>query len=69
MCTITLSYNENNALARRKLAELLRSGLFLEQRVEEVPSSEEALQAHRKEVQEFLYGSRILAAKAFAKHL
>lgn len=28
MCTISLSYNQNNALARHKLADLLRSGLF-----------------------------------------
>ncbi len=28
MCTISLSYNLSNALARHKLAELLRSGLF-----------------------------------------
>ena len=28
MCTISLSYDQSNALARHKLAELLRSGLF-----------------------------------------
>ena len=28
MCTVTLSYNQNNALARRKLAALLATGLF-----------------------------------------
>ena len=28
MCTISLSYNQSNALARHKLADLLRSGLF-----------------------------------------
>ena len=28
MCTITLEYNQNSALARRKLAELLATGLF-----------------------------------------
>lgn len=28
MCTITLEYNEKNALARRKLAHLLATGLF-----------------------------------------
>ena len=28
MCTISLSYDQNNALAQRKLDELLRSGLF-----------------------------------------
>ena len=28
MCTISLSYDQDNALAQRKLDELLRSGLF-----------------------------------------
>ena len=28
MCTISLTYDQNNALAQRKLAELLKSGLF-----------------------------------------
>lgn len=28
MCTISLTYDQNNALARRKLADLLKSGLF-----------------------------------------
>ena len=29
MCTVTLEYNKSNALARRKLAALLGTGLFL----------------------------------------
>ena len=28
MCTVTLEYNESNALARRKLAALLATGLI-----------------------------------------
>lgn len=28
MCTVSLSYDPNNALAQRKLDDLLRSGLF-----------------------------------------
>lgn len=28
MCTISLSYDQSNALARHKLADLLRTGLF-----------------------------------------
>ena len=33
MCTITLEYNQNSALARRKLAALLATGLFLQKDV------------------------------------
>lgn len=28
MCTISLMYDQNNVLAQRKLADLLKSGLF-----------------------------------------
>ena len=30
MCTVTLEYNKGNALARRKLAALLATGLFVQ---------------------------------------
>ena len=68
MCNVTLSYNENNALARRKLAALLATGLFTKI-AEPLQEDESAKADHRKEVEEFLYGSKILAAKAFARHL
>lgn len=70
MCTITLSYDRNNALARRKLAALLKTGLFEQgKEVIETPSKAavESHVAHKQEIQEFLYGSKILASKAFAK--
>lgn len=71
MCKITLSYDKNNALARRKLAALLKTGLFEQGEVIETPSEAPVASqtAHKQEVQEFLYGSKILASKAFAKHL
>lgn len=71
MCTITLSYDKNNALARRKLAALLKTGLFAQSEVKDAAPvfSETSLAAHKQEVNEFLYGSRILASQAFAKHL
>lgn len=49
MCNVTLSYNENSALARRKLAALLATGLFT--KLPEPTADEEAeKEAHRKEV-------------------
>ena len=72
MCTITLEYNQNNALARRKLAALLATGLFLKkdfQPDDEYKPTPEEIEAHRKFNEEFLYASKINAAKAFAKHL
>ena len=69
MCTVTLEYNQSNALARRKLAALLATGLFL--KVKETPQqpTPEEVEAHRKFMEEFLYASKIMSAKAFARHL
>ena len=39
MCTITLTYDKNNALARRKLAALLKTGLFEQGEVKEASST------------------------------
>ena len=74
MCTITLEYNRSNALARRKLAALLATGLFTQ--INEVPDetnshepSPEEMEAHRKFTEDFLYASKVMSAKAFARHL
>ena len=54
MCTISLSYDRSNALARHKLAELLRSGLFEVTYSEPDTSAElpeptaEEIEAHRE---------------------
>lgn len=51
MCTITLEYNQSNALARRKLAALLATGLFLKkdfQPDDEYKPTPEEIEAHRK---------------------
>lgn len=69
MCTITLEYNQNSALARRKLAALLATGLFFKKEAAPEKPTPEEIEEHRKEVEAFLYGSKILAAKAFARHL
>lgn len=73
MCTVTLEYNQRNALARRKLAALLATGLFVQKDFQpdhtpEEPTPEE-VEAHRKYIEDFLYASKINAAKAFARHL
>lgn len=71
MCTVTLSYDQNNALAREKLAELLKTGLFEQKEVQTEPSllSDADIAAHKQENEEFLYGSKLMAAKAFSKKL
>ena len=48
MCTVTLSYDQNNALARRKLAALLATGLFLQKDIQPDEPTPEEIEAHRK---------------------
>ena len=69
MCTITLSYDQNNALARRKLAALLDTGLFVKKEVEEAPLSEEEVKSYRDEVDAFLFTSRRNMADIIARNV
>ena len=71
MCTVTLSYDQNNALARRKLAALLATGLFEQTdcKVEAPEIDEEAEEEHRKEVEAFLYASKINMSHIIARYL
>ena len=48
MCTVTLEFNQNNALARRKLAALLATGLFLQKEIKVDEPTPEQVQAHRE---------------------
>ena len=68
MCTVTLSYNQNSALARRKLAALLSSGLFV-QLTESIPDDEVVLQEHREARDAFFEASKRSMSHIIAKHL
>jgi uncharacterized protein YnzC (UPF0291/DUF896 family) len=67
MCTVTLEYNKNNALARRKLAALLATGLFYQVKSQE-PTSEE-VQAHRELRDAFLEHSRKTMSHVIARYV
>lgn len=69
MCIVTLEYNSHSALARRKLAALLATGLFQQKDVQPDEPTQEEVEAHHKFIEEFLYASKINSAKAFARHL
>lgn len=64
MCTVTLEYNPNSALARRKLAALLATGLFMQKSV----SSEEQ-EAHRELRDAALNHSRKSMSHVIARYL
>ena len=67
MSTVTLSFDPKNALARRKLATLLATGLFvqLEQQKAEIQETEE----EREETEAFLAGSRKAMSNVIARYL
>ena len=69
MCTVTLSYDQNNALARRKLAALLAIGLFSQQTVEESEPTQEDVMAHRQEMEVILENSKKSMSHIIARYL
>ena len=69
MCTVTLEYNPHNALARRKLAALLATGLFIKKDIIlEEPTSEE-VDSHRAEMQAFITHSKRSMANIIARYV
>ena len=72
MCTVTLEYNQCNALARHKLADLLATGLFIKKdfQPEEAytPTAEEE-EAHRELRDAVLAHSRRTMAPIIARYL
>lgn len=69
MCTITLEYNPSNALARRKLALLLATGLFIQKDIQEDKPSAEELQDHRELRDAMLAHSRNSMSHVIARYL
>ena len=75
MCTISLSYDQSNALARHKLAELLRSGLFEvtysePDSIAELPEpTAEEIEAHRELRDAALEHSRKTMSHIIARYL
>ena len=69
MCTITLEYNQNSALARRKLAALLATGLFQKKDVKPEEPTQEEIQAHRELREAVLEHSRRSMSPVIARYL
>ncbi|MBR5633752.1 MAG: hypothetical protein IKW78_01025 [Prevotella sp.] len=69
MCTVTLSYDQNNALARRKLAALLATGLFAQTGTKSVEPTHEEIQMHREEIGAFLAHSKRSMSNIVARYL
>ena len=69
MCTITLSYDQNNALARRKLAALLATGLFTQQTTDHNESTQQEIDTYRQEREVFMDHSKKSMANVIARYL
>ena len=69
MCTVTLEYNQHNALARRKLAALLATGLFQQKEVSVEQPSETQVEAYRVERDAFLEHSKKAMSNVIARYL
>ena len=75
MCTRSLSYNQSNALARHKLADLLRTGLFEvtysepDAVAEQYEPTEEELEEHRQLRDAALALSRKNMSQIIARYL
>lgn len=69
MSTITLEYNKSNALARRKLAALLATGLFVQKDVQPDEPTPEEIEAHRELRDAFLEHSKKSMSHLIARYL
>ena len=69
MCTITLEYNQNNALARRKLAVLLATGLFRKKELDPDKPTPEQVENHRELRNAILNHSRKNMSHVIARYL
>ena len=69
MCTVTLEYNGNSALARRKLAALLATDLFLQKDINPDTPTPEEVEAHRQLRDAVLEHSRKSMSPVIARYL
>ena len=69
MCTVTLEYNQNSALARRKLAALLATGLFIQREVRTDTPTPQEVEAHRQLRDAVLEHSRKSMSHIIARYL
>lgn len=69
MCTVTLEYNQHNALARRKLAALLATGLFLQKEIVQNTSAQEEAESYKAKRDAFLAHSKKSMSKVIARYL
>ena len=58
MCTVTLQYDQSSALARRKIAALMATGLFTQVAIQSLQPTQEEISEDRKLTQAFMEYSK-----------
>ena len=58
MCTVTLQYDQSSALARRKMAALMATGLFTQIAMQSQVPSQEEIREERELTQAFMEHSK-----------
>ncbi len=69
MCTVTLEYNSHSALARRKLAELLATGLFFQKEIKTETPTPEEVESHRQLRDAVIEHSRKTMSHVIARYI
>lgn len=69
MCTVTLQYDQRSALARRKMAALMASGLFTQIAIQSQQPTQEEIRADRELTQAFMEHSKRSMSDIIARYV
>ena len=69
MCTVTLEYDQSSALARRKMAALLATGLFTRVGAQDSKPTQVEIQQEREETQAFFECSKRSMSEFIARNV
>lgn len=69
MCTVTLQYDQSSALARRKMAALMATGLFTQIAMQSQKPSQEEIREERELTQAFMEHSKRSMSDIIARYV
>ena len=69
MCTVTLQYDQRSALARRKMAALMASGLFTQIDIQPEKPTQEEIRKDRELTQAFMEYSKRSMSDIIARYV
>jgi len=69
MCTVTLQYDQSSALARRKIAALMATGLFKQITTQSQAPTQEEIREERELTQAFMEHSKKSMSDIIARYV